>query len=176
MINANETVKVGKFQKPHALKGELNAILDIDPEYLMDNPIILDTDGILVPYFLESIRNKGTYSYLIKLKGINSEEYARSFVNKDILMLRTDIEDWLESNDFSVESLNGYEIYCFETNEKIGSIISIQILPDNPLFIVSTSKGEIFIPATEDFIKEIDDETGKIYMSLPDGLLDINNE
>ena len=36
MIKEEDTIKIGKFQKTHALKGELNALLDIDPEYFTD--------------------------------------------------------------------------------------------------------------------------------------------
>ena len=44
----------------------------------------------------------------------------------------------------------------------------------NILFSVITESGEEFlIPATDDFVEEIDDEKREITMNLPDGLLDM---
>ena len=50
MITEGEITSVGKLLKTHALKGEMNMMLDIDPGYLEEgNPAILDIDGIYVP-------------------------------------------------------------------------------------------------------------------------------
>ena len=52
MITEEEITSVGKLLKTHALKGEMNMMLDIDPGYLEDgNPAILDIDGIYVPFY-----------------------------------------------------------------------------------------------------------------------------
>ncbi len=59
MIEVNDIVAIGKFQKTHALKGELNAILEIDSEFLEEgNAIIAEIDGIYVPFYIKSIRKK----------------------------------------------------------------------------------------------------------------------
>ena len=41
MIEVNDIVAIGKFQKTHALKGELNAILEIDSEFLEEGNAII---------------------------------------------------------------------------------------------------------------------------------------
>lgn len=96
MIDKEKLVEIGKFQKTHALKGELNAILDIPEEYVKDgNPLIIETDGIPVPYYAESIRGKGTTSFLIKLEGVDSVEDAAEFVNSAILVPRDELQDYV---------------------------------------------------------------------------------
>lgn len=53
MIEEKDIKAIGKFQKTHALKGELNAILDIDSEYVSEgNAVVVDIDGIFVPFLL----------------------------------------------------------------------------------------------------------------------------
>lgn len=60
MITKDEISAVGTLQKTHALKGELNMLLDIDSEYLTSgNPAIIEIDGIYVPFYAESVRPKG---------------------------------------------------------------------------------------------------------------------
>ena len=35
MIEKDELLPVGKFRRTHALKGELNATIDIDPDFFL---------------------------------------------------------------------------------------------------------------------------------------------
>ena len=57
MIRRDEVYKIGKLGKPHGVKGEITfAITDdvfdrVDAEYL-----VLDIDGILVPFYLRRSR------------------------------------------------------------------------------------------------------------------------
>ena len=61
MIREEDLFPIGKFQKTHALKGELNAVLDINEDFLdEDYPLIIDLDGIFVPFYTESWRGGGT--------------------------------------------------------------------------------------------------------------------
>ena len=65
MITEEEITSVGKLLKTHALKGEMNMMLDIDPGYFEEgNPAVLDIDGIYVPFYSDSIRTKGSFSFL----------------------------------------------------------------------------------------------------------------
>lgn len=178
MIREEDTIVVGKFQKTHALKGELNAILDVDPEYFLEgNPLIVKNDGILVPFFAESVRNKGKISYLVKIDNIDSEEKARQFVNQEIRMLKSDAEEWLDDESLeNDDELIGYSVIDLESGKVIGKIIHIDHSTDNVLFIVEDRGEEIFIPASEDFIVNIDDDTESLNMKLPEGLVDINKK
>lgn len=175
MISREEIVKIGKFQKTHALKGELNMISDIDPEYFMNgNPLIVETDGIYVPYYADNVRPKGSTSYLIKLSGIDSEDEASEFVNREINILKKDAMEWLPEDVIDSEELIGYKIVETSTGKILGEISDIDDSTANVLFYVMNEAGEeIFIPANDDLIEEIDDEARHIIMRIPDGLLDL---
>ena len=83
MIREEDLFPIGKLQKTHALKGELNAVLDIDEDFIdEDYPLIIDLDGIFVPFYTESWRPKGSSACLLKLEGVDNEGEARKFVNK----------------------------------------------------------------------------------------------
>lgn len=175
MISKEEVVPVGKFRKTHALKGEMNLSCELPPEYFKEgNPVIIELDGILVPFYADSIRNKGN-GYLIKLSGIDSEAEASRFINKDMYILKKEVEKWVEeSEDFSL-SLVGYSIIDAKTGVQVGEIMDIEDSTANILFIVKKPDGEeVYIPAAEDLIESIQDDTRSIVMEVPDGLIDLN--
>lgn len=179
MIESRDITAIGKFQKTHALKGELNALLDIDPGYVEDgNALIMDVDGIYVPFFATGVRPKGTNSYLVKLDGIDSEEEARQFVNKEIYAVKKNVADYLDLDEDEIadeDELIGYMIIDEETGKEIGEIEDIDDSTQNLLFVVKSEDGEvIFIPAVDEFIMEIDEDRKVIIMNLPAGLLDLN--
>lgn len=179
MIQTNEITEIGKFQKTHALKGELNAILDVEPQFVQDgNALIVELDGIYVPFYGESIRPKGNTSFLIKLAGIDSEEDAKKFVNKGIFAVKSQLAPFLDMDEaelFDDSELIGYTIFDSGKNIPVGTVTDIDDSTNNLLFVVETPDGdEILIPAADELIKDIDDGNKTIGMILPEGLIDIN--
>lgn len=181
MIEEKDIKAIGKFQKTHALKGELNAILDIDSEYVSEgNAVVVDIDGIFVPFFASSVRPKGSTSYLIKLEGIDSEYDAKDFVNKTIYGIKSELVSFLELDGDDVyeeDDFSGYGVFDDSSKEMIGVVSRVDSSTENLLFVVDTPEGdEVFIPVVDDFIQEINDEDKVIKMSLPDGLIDLSKK
>lgn len=176
MILVEEIKNIGKIQKTHALKGELNMILEVDPEYFLEgNPLIVEIDGIYVPYYIETIRPKGNTSFLVKIEGVDSESEASYFINKNIYMLKKDSDEWLEEGEGESESLIGYKVYEVNSGISVGEIEDIDDSTVNLLFIVRQKNGEeVLIPANDNLIIGIDDENKTITMEIPDGLIDLN--
>ena len=181
MINQKELKEVGKFQKTHALKGELNALLDIDPEYMTDgNAIVVDIDGIFVPFYADTVRPKGSQSFLVKLDGVDSEEEAKTFVNKTVYALKKELAPYFDVEEDEIideDDLSGFSVVDNESGAEIGTVSYVDSSTENVLFVVETSSGdEVFIPAVEDFIDEIDDDDKIIRVTLPEGLVDLNTK
>lgn len=180
MITDGEISAVGKLQKTHALKGELNMLLDIDPDYFVEgNPAIVDVDGIYVPFYTEGIRPKGSFSFLVKFEGIDSEFEARKMVNKTVYALRERLKEYISDcydEDIALlDDLVGWKIEDSDVGV-IGKVIDIDTNTENQLFIVQTPEGKtVYIPLTEDFIDEMDEDSHTIRMTLPDGLIDLND-
>lgn len=180
MIREDEIVEIGKFQKTHALKGELNAILDIDESYLEDgNPLVVEMDGINVPFYPEGVRPKGATSYLVKLKGVDDVEAADAFVNKTIYGLRSDLLNYFDSPEEEIvfdNDLIGYSVIDVDKG-LLGTLESIDDSTVNTLMVVDSDRyGEIYIPYNEDFIEQIDDTDKEITVNLPEGLLTLNEK
>ena len=85
MIKKEEVYKIGLFNKPHGIHGELqftftDDIFDrVDCDYL-----ICLLDGIFVPFFIEEYRFRSDSTALVKLEGIDTAERARMFTNVEV--------------------------------------------------------------------------------------------
>ena len=78
MIKAEEVYKIGRLGKAHGVKGEVSFqfeddIFDrVDADYL-----VLDIDGILVPFFMEEYRFRSDTVCLVKFKGVDTQQRAQ---------------------------------------------------------------------------------------------------
>ena len=85
MIRRDDVYKIGKLGKPHGVKGEITfAITDdvfdrVDADYL-----ILDIDGILVPFYIEEYRFKNDENVLVKFEDIDTQEQVRAYTGCDV--------------------------------------------------------------------------------------------
>lgn len=176
MIDKNNLIEIGKFQRTHALKGELNAILDIPEEYVEDgNPLVIETDGIPVPYYAESIRQKGATSYLIKLDGVDTVEDASELVNSPISVPKDVLQEYVGDVIYD-DDLEGFWVVDKHFGE-IGILEYIDDSTENELMVVKTpEEEEIYIPIVDDFIINIDEENKEIHTSLPEGLITLNRK
>lgn len=175
MITKDEIIEIGKFQKTHALKGELNALLDVDEDYAADgNPLIVEMDGIFVPFYAESLRPKGSESCLVKLKDVDSQELAQQFVNKNIYALRSELVNYYDvPEDEIVADFVGFKIVDRHIGE-VGTVADIDDTTANVLFVVNRPDGStVLIPVADEFIESIDTDAKLIHTSLPDGLIEM---
>lgn len=85
MIRRDDVYKIGKLGKPHGVKGEITfAITDdvfdrVDADYL-----ILDIDGILVPFYIEEYRFKNDENVLVKFEDIDTQEQVRAYTGCEV--------------------------------------------------------------------------------------------
>lgn len=175
MITNSQISNIGKLVKPHGVNGEIVVTIDCDIDLSTVKCIIINIDGINIPFFISSIRPRGKESYLIMIDGINNETDAAMICGKALHVLNNEIEDLEEEDGFYANDLIGYKVYLSEPNSLIGEIIDIEDSTENALFIVKRSNNEIiYIPIVVDFIENISTETSTIIMNLPIGLLELN--
>lgn len=173
MIRRDELVKIGRFNKPHGVHGEISMTFTDDAFDRCDSPyIVCLVEGIFVPFFIEEYRFKNDSTALIKLCDVDNETDAAAFTLLDVYYPK---RYYVESDDAA--TLGDYFIgFTVVDSEKgtLGSVVAIDDATANILFIVaSPDGGELFIPAQEAFVDSIDEQERIIHMHLPDGLLDL---
>lgn len=169
MIKQEEVYKIGRLGKSHGVRGEVSFLFDDDVFDRVDaNYLILDIDGILVPFFIEEYRFRSDTTALMKFEGIDTQERARELTGCDVYFPR----NLTASDDDSISwsAIVGFDIIDASTEKSIGRIASID---DSTLNILFCLEDGHLIPASEDLITQIDQQARTITMHLPAGLLDL---
>jgi len=179
VILESEIIEAGKFNKPHGIKGEISATVEIDIELDDVKCIIIPVDGIYVPFFIESVRPKNNDTYLISIDGVDSEGKAQYFTNHRFFILKSDLaesdDEYDEEDGYYAADLIGYTIEDDRAG-KIGTITDINDTTQNVLFLVETDDGdEVYVPVADEFIISVDSEEKIIRTALPEGIVDLNN-
>lgn len=181
MITRAELTEIGRAIKPHGINGEIATAINQEVDFGGLRCIVMDIDGIFVPFFIDSVRQRGSESVLVTIDGINDEKDAKELCGKTVYALKNDpalISDRLDSdNDDSDEGFYAEDLIGFKvaTDDKtIGEITDVDSSTDNLLFIITDKNGNTsYIPVADEFITGIDMETHIITMSLPEGLLEL---
>lgn len=176
MITENQITEIGRFNQPHGIKGEINAVISDGAEFDDLSCIILDIDGIFVPFFISGVRQRGSHSFLIMIDGIDNEQKAASIANKPIYALSDEIrltDDDFDEDGFYAEDFIGFEISTTD-GELNGTIADIDDSTENVLFIVNADNGKThLIPVADELITDIDIDNRHITVDLPSGLLEL---
>ena len=169
MIRQEEVYKIGRLGKAHGVKGEVSFLFDddifdhVDADYL-----VLDIDGILVPFFMEEYRFRSDSVCLVKFCDIDTQQRAQELTGCDVYFPRTLAE---EADDVpSLASLVGFEIVDASNGKAIGNIAAID---DSTINLLFELEDGALIPASDELIEDIDVEHRTITMNIPKGLLDI---
>lgn len=173
MIRRDDVYKIGKLGKPHGVKGEITfAITDdvfdrVDADYL-----VLDIDGILVPFYLEEYRFKNDDNVLVKFEDIDTQEQVRAYTGCEVYFPRH-LSDSDEEN-MSWAEIIGFQLVDVVSGRVVGTIGHVDDSTLNLLFEITSPEGEaLLIPANNDLIEEVDIEKKMIRMAIPEGLLEL---
>ncbi len=171
MIHLSELIKVGQIGKSHALKGEMNVNFDLDVDLENMPYIILDVDGIFVPFFITDYRFKNDMNALVSLEDVESDTAARQFYNSDVFIHKNFAENLIEEEDdgtFNPRMFLGYTLVS-EDKHIIGTIDDVDDATTNVLYAV----GDHLIPVAAIGVIDIDHDKLTIFCQLPEGLLDL---
>ncbi|MBP5258694.1 MAG: ribosome maturation factor RimM [Prevotella sp.] len=174
MIRKDEVYKIGRVGKPHGVKGEVTMYFNDDVFDRVDaDYVVIDVDGILVPFFFDEYRFSGNETALVIFDGIDSVEAARYLTGCDVYFPYS-LADSHDEGGVSWSMLTGFSL--LDTNgTAVGTIDSVDTSTENYLFCVTMEDGrEILIPAAEELIKDINIEDKSITVILPDGILDMD--
>ena len=124
----------------------------------------------LVPFFIESVTVKSN-SVIIQFEDIQSMEKAEQYCSTKLFIEQTDIEDDSENED---DEIIGYSIINGENGERIGTVQEVMDYSSNVVLDIRRDDGtSVLIPFADDLVRQINDATKTIVMTIPDGILDI---
>ena len=169
MIKAEEVYKIGRIGKAHGIKGEVSLQYDDDIFDRVDaDYVVLDVDGILVPFYMEEYRFRNDSVCLVKFCDIDTQQRASELTGCEVYFPRSLAEEADEMP--SLASLVGFEIVDASDGKTVGNIVAIDDQTANILFELEDGT---LIPANDDLITDIDWAGKRITMNIPKGLLEL---
>lgn len=173
MIDPASLSPIATIGKPIGYKGDFN-VPECEFEFEPEMFVFIMADNLPVPWRITSVRPKGL-GFVLHLRGVESDSAASKFtglqifVNSDLI----EFDDESEEGIVYLSDLIGYSLV--DGGVLIGTVDSIDDSTENILFRIITPSGkEILVPATDDFIDDINEDTKTIITSLPQGLIDLN--
>lgn len=170
MIRREDVYRIGRLGRAHGIKGELSMIIDddtfdrVEAEYL-----VLEIDGIMVPFFMEEYRFKTDDTVLVKFEDVDTQERAKQLTGTDVFFPRA-LAGEAETDELRYAQLVGFGVINMADGSKVGEIIAVDEQTVNIMFELADGK---LIPASEELIDDIDVEKKEITMVIPEGILDL---
>lgn len=170
MIKHEEVYRIGRLGKAHGVHGELTFHFDDDVfDRVEADYLVVEAEGILVPFFIEEYRFRSDSTALVKLEGVDSQERARELTNCDVFFPRH-LAETDGDEPLTYAFLVGFTIVDAQTGDRVGVIDSVDESTLNILFCLDDGT---LIPAAEELIEVIDSERKEIALRLPEGLLEL---
>ena len=174
MIEKKELIEIGKFQRPHGLRGELNIISDSDDAVLESlRFIIINVEGIPTPFEIEGFRPKGRSSVLLKFRGIDDADSLRPLVNKPAYAMRDSLpEEYQEEGSFAADIV-GFNFKDTAGNIS-GEVVNVDFQTANVVLTIKGDNGATYlVPLADDLIEIFDPDEQILVMNLPEGIVDL---
>ena len=164
--------KIGKLAATFGLQGQVVLEHSLGKKTSLkglENIFIEEKKDSFLPYFIESAEIKNDKEVYLKLEGISAKETARALVKKEV---------WLAENDFKRFAANAAPIsllgfMVIHEDEELGEVCEVIEQPHQVLCKIMLNGKEALIPVHEDSLEKIDKKNRKLFVNLPDGLLDI---
>lgn len=168
----NHYFKIGKLSASTGLKGELILKHSLGKKTSLkglEAIFIEDRKDRFIPYFIESAKARSENETVIKLESVDIVETARKLTPKEVWLTEEDFKKFVAKS--SPIALLGFNI--IHENEDLGEILEVIEQPHQVLCIILLNGKEALIPIHEDSLEKVDAKNRRVYVSLPDGLLDI---
>ena len=197
----SEWIEIGKIVAPQGLKGEMRVYpnTDFPDRFLEPGQRWLLSPGDSEPEPIELLQgrylsNKGLY--IVKLAGVKTVEQAEA-LRGSLLMVPESDRPPLEEGEYHVRDLIGLQVFHQETGQLVGRVVDImpaghdllvvvpecRVLPANLTQDRSGKKSkqkkkktpQLLIPFVMAIAPVVDLELGRIEITPPPGLLDVNH-
>lgn len=171
-MGITDYIQIGRMVATFGTKGEIILQHALGKKTVLKSVEVLfieERKGSYLPYFIQGSKAKNQQETYVQLEGISTKESAHRFIHKNV---------WLKEEDFrklagasSPISLIGYQV--INNNEPLAAIEEIIEQPHQVLLRITINHKEALIPLHDETLIKIDRKKKEVYVSLPDGLLEI---
>lgn len=173
MIAIDDCFYLGKITKLFGYKGEVVLFLDTDsPEHYHNiESVLLEIQGELIPFMIESLKIKNRFNLIISFNQYNADEVS-SLINAPAY-LPINMLPKLSGNKFYFHEVIGFDV----KDKMFGMIGKVQVFYDNPgqtiMSVIHNDNIEILIPVIDKFFISVDRKNKTIEIEAPEGLIEL---
>lgn len=172
----DETYQLGYIIKTHGLRGHVAAHFDVDDTkaYLKLKTVYLAMSGAptkLVEYQVEKVQPQPGSRVLLKLRGIDRIEEAEPLRGSQLHLPLAQLPE-LQDDQFYFHDVIGFTVVD-ENLGTLGTVENFYELPQQDMLAMRYQGQEVLIPVVDELVGHADNEKKEIYVTLPDGLLDV---
>jgi 16S rRNA processing protein RimM len=164
--------KIGKLAASFGLKGELVLQHSFGKKTSLkglETIFIEEGKDNFMPYFITGTAVKSHSETFLQVEGITTKEAARKLTPREAWVTEEDFKKFAAKS--APISLLGFLLV--NEDEELGEITEVIEQPHQLLCCIMLNGKEALIPLHEASLKKIDRKNQKIFVSLPEGLLDI---
>jgi 16S rRNA processing protein RimM len=187
---SDDWLEIGIIVSPQGLKGELRVYSNSDFPERFEQPGVrwLLRPNATEPEAVELLSGRwipGKGVYIIRLAGVENCDQAETLRDCKLLVKASDRLP-LEEDEYHVRDLVGLEVFNQETDESIGIVVDIYsagndlLVVNRPSLPVSSEEQpkpdkQLLIPFVKEIVPVVDIEQGRIEITPPPGLLEIES-
>ena len=163
---------IGKLSATHGVKGELLLQHRLGKKTSLKGLEVLFIEVMkeeMLPYFIQSARIKSVEEIYIKLDGVDTKEAAQKLAQKEVWLPEEEFHRYASKS--SPFTLLGFHLV--NEGEDIGEVLEVIEHPHQMLLRISLNGKEALIPVHEETLQKIDKKKKQVFLTLPDGLLDL---
>jgi 16S rRNA processing protein RimM len=167
-----EYQSIGKIVAAHGLHGEvvLTHNLGKKTDFKGLHAFFIEgRNNEMLPYFIESSKVKNDEETYCKIEGVNTREAVTPLIRREVWLLQEDFTRFVAPS--SPLALLGFHL--IDDKKDIGEILEVIEQPNQLLCRIDLNGKEALIPLHEETLKKVDRKNRKVFVELPDGLLEI---
>jgi 16S rRNA processing protein RimM len=169
-------IPIGRVVNTHGIKGKMKVEYfgeDLHHFFLYHEIFIENEKGRAEPYeIIETIPQPPRL--ILRLKGIEKIEEAESLIGREILIKKEALPK-LEAGEYYWVDILGMEVETQE-GKRIGNVREIFTTRAHDVYVIRGKRREIFLPATEEVIQDIDLNRGVMKVARMKGFWEEEDE
>lgn len=171
-INEQQFCAIAKILKPFGIHGEVKiySYARTAEEFSNLDRLFLGKDTFAVTETaIETVTVRGNEIF-VKLKGVEDRTASEALGGK-FLFVEESRRKELPEGSFFIDDLAGCKIVD-EEHRELGVVQSVETIAGQQCYSVTTSRGEVLLPAVKEFILSVDIKKKIIIARPPEGLFD----
>lgn len=154
-------VCIGRITRPHGLRGQVKAWVEVDDPDTLAAIGRLELDG--VPYRLLAVQPQHK-SFLLSLEGVATREEAQALTGRDIWIDPARLPA-LPAGEYYQFEIVGALVYLAETARLLGEVRAIMTTLAHDIYVIQGDAGEYLVPAVDSVIVSVEPELRRIIIT-----------